>query len=271
MPARPPKPQTVLQVLNTQWLTPSMVRVTAGGAGFDAFNGNGFTDKYAKLYFVRPELAITPPYDVAALREQLPQQDWPVVRTYTLRRVDEQQRTLAIDFVVHGDEGVAGPWAASARPGDVLVFTGPGGAYAPDPEADWHLLAGDQSALPAICSALEALPPDAVGVAFIEHDEHEPEQPVPAPERVAVQWIRRSDGDDGSTLLADAVDGFDWLDGDVQVFAHGERESMKALRDVFKRREVPRQRLSLSGYWARGRTEDSFQAEKREPIGKILD
>ncbi|WP_457824606.1 SIP domain-containing protein, partial [Staphylococcus aureus] len=52
---------------------------------------------------------------------------------------------------------------------------------------------------------------------------------------------------------------------------HGEREAMKALRDVFFRVwGLDRAQVSLSGYWAYGRTEDRFQAEKREPIGQIL-
>lgn len=60
--------------------------------------------------------------------------------------------------MVHGDDGVAGPWAANATPGDALVFAGPSGAYRPDPGADWHLMVGDESALPAIAASLDAVP-----------------------------------------------------------------------------------------------------------------
>ena len=71
--------------------------------------------------------------------------------------------------------------------------------------------------------------------------------------------------------LAAVLGQLDWPQGTVQVFAHGERESMKAVRRVlFDERGLDRAHVSLSGYWARGRTEDRFQAEKREPIGKIL-
>ncbi len=69
--------------------------------------------------------------------------------------------------MVHGDEGIAAPWAAHAA-GDVLTMSGSKRAYRPDPGSDWHLLAGDESALPAICSALEALPVDARGIAYLE-------------------------------------------------------------------------------------------------------
>ncbi len=75
----------------------------------------------------------------------------------------------------------------------------------------------------------------------------------------------------GSTpqLLADALDSGPWLAGRVGVFAHGERESMKAVRASLKNCDLAGRQLSLSGYWAYGCTEDRFQAEKREPIGQI--
>src|ERR1700691_1995198 len=166
--ARPARPQAVLGVLNREWLSPHTVRITAGGPGFDALRMNEFTDKYAKIIFVDPGRGLTPPYDLAALRESLPPARQPVTRTYTLRRADPERQELTIDFVVHGDEGIAAPWAAHAEPGDLLTMSGAGGAYRPDPASDWHLLAGDESALPAICSALEALPDDARGIAYLE-------------------------------------------------------------------------------------------------------
>ena len=259
--------QTVLSVVATEQLTPHMIRVVLGGDGFDDFVTNEFTDKYVKVYFVKPELGLQPPFDIVALREQLAQDDWPVVRTYTVRWVDEQTRTLAIDFVVHGTEGIAGPWAAAAQVGDVLALAGPGGGYVPNPDAAAHVLAGDESATPAIAAALEAMPATATGFAVIEAEDHTDVQLLSAPEGVEIIWTLRSQGED----LATAVAALPWPEGDVQVFAHGERESMKALRAIFAERGVSREWRSLSGYWARGRTEDRFQAEKREPIGQIGD
>lgn len=266
------RPQTVLDVLETTWIAPHMVRVVAGGPGFAAFQSNEYTDKYVKVLFAKPELGLEPPYDVPALRETLAPEDLPVTRTYTVRWVDDVTQRLAIDFVVHGDEGIAGPWAASARPGDRIVLSGPGGLYAPDPSADWHLLVGDDSAIPAISSALEALPRDAVGLAWLEVATEADVQAVDAPPGVDVTWLLRGDAPAGTTtLLPDAVRAAPWRDGRVHVFAHGEREAMKALRRLFAERGVPRQDLSLSGYWAYGRAEDRFQAEKREPIGQIFE
>src|SRR6202050_3229981 len=108
---RPSRPQAVLTVLHREWLSPHTVRITAGGPGFDALRMNEFTDKYAKILFVDPALGITPPYDLAALRESLPPGRQPVTRTYTLRRADPQRQELTIDFVVHGGEGIAAAWA----------------------------------------------------------------------------------------------------------------------------------------------------------------
>ena len=165
---RPARPQAVLAVQHREWLSPHTVRITAAGPGFEALRMNDLTDKYAKILFVDPSLGLTPPYDLAALRESLPAEQQPVTRTYTLRRADPERQELTIDFVVHGDKGIAAPWAARAEPGDLLTMSGAGGAYRPDPDRDWHLFVGDESALPAICSALEALPADARGLAYLE-------------------------------------------------------------------------------------------------------
>ncbi len=264
---RQPKPQVILSVLRTERLSPGMVRVVAGGEGFSAFISNGHTDQYVKIFFVKPELGLVPPYNLDELRERLTPEDLPTTRTYTVRWVDEEAGELAIDFVVHGDEGLAGPWAARAQPGDTLVFRGPGGNYSPNPDADWHLFAGDAAALPAIASALERLPATAVGHAVLDVSTPQDQLPLNAPEGVHVTWL--NDGHDGG--LAAAVEALQWPDGRVDVFAHGERESMKELRGVFKDKGVERSQMSLSGYWARGRAEDRFQAEKREPIGKIFE
>jgi NADPH-dependent ferric siderophore reductase len=267
--ARPARPQAVLAVRGRDWLSPHTVRITAGGPGFEALRMNEFTDKYAKIIFADPGLGLTPPYDLAALRESLPPGQQPVTRTYTLRRADEQRQQVVIDFVVHGDAGIAAPWAARAEPGDLLALSGAGGAYRPDPGYDWHLLIGDESALPAICSALDALPADARGIAYLETSDPGEYLDAAAPAGLDVVWLHRPEPGSQPRLLADALLAGPWLPGRADVFAHGERESMKAVRAALKARSGDGDQLSLSGYWAAGRTEDVFQAEKRQPIGQI--
>jgi NADPH-dependent ferric siderophore reductase len=244
-----------------------MVRVTLGGDGFAAFTDREETDKYVKLHIPPDGSVLTPPYDLADLRERLPFDQLPSVRTYTVRRVDHAAQTLDIDIVTHGDTGVAGRWAATARPGDLLTFAGPGGGYRPDLSADHRLLVGDESALPAIAAALDALPDDVNASVIVEA--RSAAHRIPLSSSADITWVDEDHGAPGSRLV-DAVAGAAWPTGRVQVFAHGEREAMKRLRAVFAERGVARQDLSLSAYWAYGRSEDTFQAEKRLPVGRIF-
>ena len=205
----------------------------------------------------------------------LPAEQQPTVRTYTVRRVDEERREIAIDFVVHGEHGVAGPWAEAATPGQPAYLMGPSGAYVPDPAADWHLLAGDEAGLPAIGAALEALPPNAIGQVFIEVGGPDDEIELAAPPGVEMNWIYRGGradlvpedkAGDHAPLIA-AVKEADWLPGQVQVFIHGEAQAvMHNLRPyIRKERGIDAKwASSISGYWRRGRTEETFRQWKSE-------
>lgn len=270
-PARPQRPQIVLEVLERVQLSPAMVRIIAGGPGITAVEDNGRTDAYTKMLFAHPDTDLTPPYDLDALRGELPIELLPSRRTYTVRKFDLANDAIWIDFVVHGTSGVAGPWADNAVPGDAVVLGGIGGGYAPDPDADWHLLAGDDSALPAISAALEAMPRSAEGIALLEVDGDADHLAIDAPDGVQVRWLHRDGRAAGTTdILTDAVRDLRWRDGRVQVFAHGERGAMKSLRPFLTdTRGLDRTQLSLSAYWAYGRAEDTFQAEKREAVGQI--
>jgi NADPH-dependent ferric siderophore reductase len=197
------------------------------------------------------------------------------VRTYTVRRVDPERREISIDFVVHGEHGVAGPWATAAKPGQPAYLMGPSGAYAPDPAADWHLLAGDEAAVPAISAALEALPDNAIGKVFIEVAGPDDEIELTAPPGVDITWIYRGGRADlvaeeqagDHAPLIEAVKGALWLPGQVQVFIHGEAQTvMHNLRPyIRKERGVDAKwASSISGYWRRGRTEETFRQWKAE-------
>ncbi|WP_087872212.1 siderophore-interacting protein [Arthrobacter globiformis] len=265
------RPQVTLTVLRREQLSAHMVRIVAGGPGFADYINNDFVDRYVKIVFPQSGVDYPEPLDLWAIRETLPREQWPYTRTYTVRWVDMAAGELAIDFVVHGDEGLAGPWAAKAEPGDSLIFTGPGGAYNPDPAADWYLLAGDEAALPAMAAVIESLPEHARGLAFIEVGSDADIQELAAPAGLELVWLQRGGVAAGeSDQLVEAVRNAAWPDGRVNVFAHGERGYMKGLRDVlFRERGLDRSQVSLSGYWAKGRVEDVFQAEKKLPIGQI--
>jgi NADPH-dependent ferric siderophore reductase len=252
------------EVLRSERLTPHMMRVVLGGDGLAEFATRGQTDHYVKLLFLTPSVMYPEPLDVRKIREEYPREQWPVTRTYTVRRWDVETRELSLDFVLHGDEGLAGPWAANAKPGDVIHFSGPGGGYAPDPDADWHLLAGDASALPAIAAALEELPAGAEGHVFIEVENVDEEQKLDGPDGVAVSWIHSGDRPVGEKLVK-AVSDFEFPAGVPHVFVHGEAGFVKELRRLLRvEHALPLDRLSISGYWRLGHNEDGWQASKRE-------
>ncbi|MFB2583494.1 siderophore-interacting protein [Herbiconiux liukaitaii] len=271
-PARPPQPQRVLTIARVEQLSPHLVRIIATGEAVHTIPDAPHTDRYAKMLFAPAGSALIPPYDLATLRETHPLAELPAQRTYTLRRIDKAAGEVWIDFVVHGDTGVAGPWAAAAQPGDAVVLAGIGGGYEPDPLADHHVLAGDESALPAIAASLEAMSRVTHGTVLIEVDGAADEIALTAPEGVTVQWVHRSGVEAGvSTALVEALRALPAPAGDTQAFVHGERGAMKALRPLLLEQwGIPRARLSLSAYWAHGRIEDAFQAEKREPVGQIF-
>ncbi|MEU0058328.1 siderophore-interacting protein [Streptomyces sp. NPDC006334] len=261
-PARRPRKPHSAQVVRTERLTPHMQRVVLGGAGLAEFELGGCTDHYVKLLFGAEGVTYPEPFDLERVRAEFPREQWPVTRTYTVRHWDAEHRELTVDFVLHGDEGLAGPWAARVQPGETVRFMGPGGAYAPDPAADWHLLAGDESALPAIAAALESLPAGAVAHAFIEVAGPEEEQKIDSD--VEVVWLHRGDRPLGEKLL-EAVRALRWPEGRVHAFVHGEAATVKELRRLLRvDHAVPRDDLSISGYWRLGHDEDGWQAAKRE-------
>jgi NADPH-dependent ferric siderophore reductase len=247
------------RVVRTERLTPNMHRVVLGGDGLARFDAGQYTDHYVKLMFPPAGVVYPQPFDIAAIRADLPREQWPVTRTYTVRNWDPSTRELTLDFVIHGDTGLAAQWAVAARPGDELAFGGPGGKYAPDPAAAWHLLAGDESALPAIAAALERVPEGATVEAFIEVADAREEQKIPG-----VTWLRRGGRPYGEALV-EAVTAVTWHGDDVHAFVHGEAGFVKELRRHLRLdRGVPLDRLSISGYWRLGHDEDGWQASKRD-------
>ncbi len=271
------RPLQSFEVVSTRKLTPHMVRVVLGSSTFNTFVPSNFTDSYVKLVFVADDV------DVAELAQPLTQDSFadltpdkrPSVRTMTVRRVDVPAREITLDIVVHGDHGVAGAWAASAQPGQRIYLMGPGGAYTPDPAADWHLLAGDETALPAISAALEALPANAIGKAFIEVAGPDDEIPLTAPDGVEVSWVYRGGRADlvpeehagDFAPLIEAVTTAEWLPGQVHVFIHGEAQAvMHNLRPYIRKERGVEAKWasSISGYWRRGRTEETFRQWKKE-------
>lgn len=244
-------------VVRREQITPAMVRVILGGPDLADFRPPS-ADAYVKLVF---------PASDGTQR--------PALRTYTVRAWDSDACELSLDFVVHGTEGLAGPWAASATPGDTIEFRGPGGGYSPDPVSRWHLLVGDETALPAIAVAIEQLPADAQALVIVEVANTSEQQDIgQGNSTVEVRWIvRENDGDHASQpgdALVAAVEDIDLsarvsrLDGPPQVFLHGEAAMVRVVRRALRDRLgiTPRDH-SVSGYWRCGRTDDAWREEKR--------
>jgi NADPH-dependent ferric siderophore reductase len=261
-PARKPRKPHTAQVVRTERITPHMQRVVFGGDGLSEFSAGTYTDHYVKLQFPAAGVTYPEPFDMERIREEFPREQWPVTRTYTVRAWDPRTRELTVDFVVHGDEGLAGPWAAAAQPGQVLRMMGPGGGYTPSADADWHLIAGDESALPAVAAAVEALPDGAEARVFVEVTDAAEEQKVDTD--VEIVWLHRGTRPVGEAL-AEAVRALEFPAGRVQAFVHGEAGFVKELRKLLRvEKEIPREDLSISGYWRLGHNEDGWQASKRE-------
>lgn len=251
--------QSTFTVVATERVAPHMLRLRFSVDAFGPFAATSAADAYVKLCFNDDGTPHVP--DGAAG----PDSARPVLRTYTVHSIDAGASELAIDFVVHGDgtEGFAGPWAARAAVGDRIGVLGPGGNYAPDASADWHLFVGDDTALPAITSAIRSLGVyDRVEVVIESID---PERDLPIECRQCVHWLAPADNL-GDALVDFVQNDLTWHDGTVDVFAHGEAHAMmKRLRPWFiNDRGLDRATMSVSGYWRVGRTEDDFRQWKRD-------
>jgi NADPH-dependent ferric siderophore reductase len=241
MPERRTLATTVTEVA---WLTPSMVRVIVGGPDLEGFGAGEFTDHYVKCRFADK------------------------TRSYTVRAWDPERLLLTLDFVVHGDAGIAGPWAAQAQPGDRLELMGPGGGYAPSPQADWHLMVGDDAALPAIAASLPRVAAGVPVFTVIEVDGPEHRQPLESPGDLQAIWVHRSGGPgEDPSLQLDAVRALSLPEGQGQAFVHGEATTVRLVRrHLVLERGLPVESLSATGYWKLRRTDEEWRAEKREWI-----
>ncbi len=257
------------RVERVQQLTPHLVRVVLGGDGLAGFTPAPWTDSYVNLYFLPPDSAYRVPFDVDVVRK-LPVGERPASRRYTVRAWDPDRREMSIDFVVHGDSGVAGPWAAAARPGDLLQFGGPAGSYTPDPDADWHLMIGDSSALPAIAATLERVPAGRTVHVIVEVENAAEELALDSPGDLHVDWLHRDANPGAEDLSLRALEKLDRPPGRVHAFVHGEAVANRALRKhLLGEWRLPREDLSVSPYWRRTLTDERWREIKRDWLREL--
>jgi NADPH-dependent ferric siderophore reductase len=244
-------------------LTPGMRRITLTGAQLRAFtSANGFPqpafdstgfDDDIRLVFCYPGQAepVLPVQKEKGI--DLPRDPRPLSRIYTVRRWDPAAGELDVDFVRHGI-GVGTTWAYRAEVGDRIHFVGPSATRALPHDADWLLVAGDDTAIPAIARLLDELPETSRARVFIEVAEHGHRQELRELPGVEVTWLVRDGAEAGTaTLLVDAVRNGDWWAGRPFAWLAGEQRSVRDIRrHLVEDRGVPKEDIEFIGYWRRG-------------------
>jgi NADPH-dependent ferric siderophore reductase len=225
-----------VQISQIQQLTPNMVRVTVTGEALIDFPTPGPASHF-KVFF--------PGLEAEAGR--------PINRTYTPRRWDPATGELDVDFLLHGT-GIGSTWASQARVGDSAAVGRPGGAYEPDPTADWLLIAGDDSALPAIGTLVEALPASARAQVFIEVENAEEEQPLTSRARLDLTWLHRKDpAAQVGSLLQAAIRDCRIPEASAKVWVACEASIMRNIRThLLHERGLAREAVYTHGYWKDG-------------------
>ncbi|NRB56265.1 MAG: siderophore-interacting protein [Salinicola sp.] len=247
MPKPAPRPYTVL---NRQLVTPHMLRLTFGGEGMAEFPDDQ-ESAYIKL--------IVPAQDETATSKGAPG----TMRTYTVRH--QRPGQIDVDVVLHEDGGPAATWAAAAQQGDTILIGGPGPVKRLPAAADWYLLVGDMTSLPAIGANLERLPPDASGYAIIEVTSEADIQWFDLPDGMRINWLINPHPGSDSDRLVDALREFDWLPGVPGIWVACEFAAMRKLRrHLIDERGVDKRAMYISSYWKLGTSEDGHRIVKRE-------
>lgn len=238
-----------LEVIRSKMITPHMLRLTLGGSELEGFPDNS-NSAYIKLKMT------SPPAD---------SDERPMNRTYTVRDFNAEKLEMDVDFVMHADQGPASDWAQSARPGDKMVIIGPGPKKLVDYSADWFLLAGDMSALPAISANIEGMAADAKGHVLFEIIDEADKQELDFPPGLNIQWLVNPHPDRENTQLLNAVRNVPFSEGRPSIWIAGEFNSVLAIRSYFKKkRSVERKDIYVSSYWQMGKSEDQHRVSKRE-------
>ncbi|WP_029149528.1 siderophore-interacting protein [Microbacterium indicum] len=248
------------EALRRERVTPHMIRVTIGGDDLARFAYRGFDQWFRLALPVHGEGGLDrmpQRFGVGGYLKYLrvPKGSRPVVRNYTVRAFRAEERELDIDFVVHGDDGIAGPWAARVEPGERVAFIDQGCGWAPVPEASRHLIVADESGLPAALGILRDMPRDSVGDAVIELFDERDRQDVDAPDGVAVHWLVRPAGSVPGAAALPLTRALEVDPEGLYGFAVGEQALASGVRrHLVGERGVPKKSVTFSGYWRLGRS-----------------
>jgi len=258
---RHPLKSRLLQVRRKVQLTPYLVRITLGGDDLSDFVSASFDD-HVKIFLPpapgeKPVLSVPGPQG-PVFPEGQPK---PIARDYTPRRYDHEAKELDIEFVLHG-HGPAASWAAQATEGQYLGIGGPRGSFVIPVEFDWHLLIGDETALPAIGRRLAELPRGKRVLAIIETEHPNAHIKFDTRADLTLQWVQGVAGQaDGLSPLERVVHRLQLPDGDGYVWAAGEYSSIHGIRQhLVNERGLDKSRIRAASYWRRsaGKSHEVF-------------
>lgn len=235
-----------LQVLRTQRLSPHFVCVTFGGPDLADFASDSFDD-HVKLMLPGPgqtELVLPTMGPSGPVR---PEGAPPLVmRDYTPRRFDRQACELDIEFALHGD-GPAAAWAAQAQTGQAVGIGGPRGSFVVPTSFDWHLLIGDDTALPAIARRLAELPAGVPVLAVVAIDPAD-RRALTTVAHLQLHWVAPE-----VDALIQTVSGLTLPEGEGYAWAAGEARAMARVREVLIHTHgIASQRCRCAAYWKAG-------------------
>ena len=255
-PRRRPRPYAAT-VAEVTAVTPYLTRVILGGDDLASFRWPG-PASHLKLFLPEPgqrDVEI-PPADAEGFMISVPGRPRPTTRTFTPRRWDEARNQLELEFVLHG-HGPASQWALQAKPGDLVAVSQPRRTYEPLPDTRWLLVAGDESALPAIETLLEAISPDVKAEILIELEDTDHQVTLPDRANTITRWLTRSPGSMPGGALIEAIQAWtpdaENAEGPGQVWAACEALAVRDIRAyLLGPLGFPRDRVLTRGYWRAG-------------------
>jgi NADPH-dependent ferric siderophore reductase len=246
-------------VRRVEHVSPRMVRVTLAGPDLE---GLSVEHPAASVRLLLPSYGAQPLLIPSWNGNEflLPDGRRPTIRTFTPRRVDPEALELDLEIVSHGG-GVASEWAEAAEPGDPAAISGPGRGYVIDRDAPAFLVAGDETAIPAISQLLEAIPAATPVTVLVEVGHPDARLALPEHPRAMVEWLELAPGSPPGDALVAAV-----LDSDItaetRIWAAGEAAAVQRIRrHLFEDRGVPRAQAAVRGYWKHGRAADADDAK----------
>jgi len=243
---REPPVFRAVTVAGVTWISPRMVRVTLAGVSLEGFP---VPEPAASVRLLLPSPGsdgelVVPTWNGNEFL--MADGARPVLRTFTPRRFDPDALELDVEIVVHGG-GAASTWAAAAAVGAPAALSGPGRGYTIDSAAPSFLVAGDETALPAISQLLDVLPTGVPVQVHVEVADPAAQLPPDAEGHLLPAGVAPGDA------LVAAVVGTE-LDPDTRVWVAGEAAAVQRIRKhLFQERGFPRSQTSIRGYWKHGR------------------